>query len=51
MKSRIAIVAALFVVMFGSGAVGADERRKQLFNGKDLTGWIHVSKGSFSIED
>ena len=51
MKSRIAIAAALFAVMFGSGAVGADQPRKQLFNGKDLTGWGHVSKGSFSVED
>lgn len=51
MKSRIAIVATLFAVMFGSGAVGADQPRKQLFNGKDLSGWSHVGKGSFSIED
>jgi len=51
MKSRLAVAAALFVVMFGSGAVGADPPRKQLFNGKDLTGWTHVSKGSFSVED
>ena len=24
---------------------------KQLFNGKDLTGWKHVGKGSSSVED
>ena len=51
MKSRIAIANALFAVMFGSGAVGADQPREQLFNGKDLTGWSHAGKGSFSIED
>ena len=28
---------------------GAD--RKQLFNGKDMTGWEHVGPGSFSVED
>ena len=51
MKSRIAIAATMFALMFGSGAIGADPPRKQLFNGKDLTGWTHVSKGSFTVED
>ena len=51
MKSRIAIAATLFAVIVGSGAKGADPPRKQLFNGKDLSGWTHVSKGSFTVED
>ena len=51
MKSHIAIAATLFAVTFGSGAVQADQHRTQLFNGKDLTGWRHAGKGSFSVED
>ena len=51
MKSRIAVAATMFALMFGSGAIGADPPRKQLFNGKDLSGWTHVSKGSFTVED
>jgi hypothetical protein len=31
--------------------VAADAGWKQLFNGKDLTGWKHVDKGSMSVEN
>lgn len=35
-----------------SGKVPADTTRwRQLFNGKDLTGWKHVGNGTMSVED
>ena len=30
---------------------GADAEWKQLFNGKDLSGWQHVGEGSMTVED
>ncbi len=33
------------------GVFGADQQWKQLFNGKDLTGWKHVGKGEMTVED
>ena len=41
------LLAAVLVAMTAQ----AEQGREQLFNGKDLTGWQHVGKGSFSIED
>lgn len=32
-------------------ARAADDGWKQLFNGKDLTGWKHVDKGSMTVEN
>ena len=51
MKSRISIAATLLTIVLGAGAAQADQHRKQLFNGKDLAGWSHAGKGSFSVED
>lgn len=43
MKSAIAILAVLPLLH------AAD--RKQLFNGKDMTGWEHVGPGQFTVEN
>jgi len=48
MKTRIALLACLLVSSLS--AAGGDGWR-QLFNGKDLTGWKHVDKGSMSVEN
>ena len=52
----------IFVISFISGFYGtstgqssqkqdAKNEWRQLFNGKDLTGWKHVGPGSMSVED
>jgi hypothetical protein len=33
------------------GAFAADQQWKQLFNGKDLTGWKHVGPGGMTVQD
>ena len=43
-----ALLAALF--LFASSAP-ADSHIRHLFNGKDMTGWKHVGKGSFTVEN
>lgn len=35
----------------GIEKTAANQAWRQLFNGKDLTGWYHVGKGSMSVED
>ena len=42
------IVAA---ALCGMPAVAADDGWKQLFNGKDLTGWKHIDKGDMTVEN
>ena len=40
------------ILTFGALAVGAEDGEwKQLFNGKDLTGWKHVGPGKMYVED
>ena len=40
------------ILAFGSLAAGAEDGEwKQLFNGKDLTGWKHVGPGKMYVED
>lgn len=41
----------LLVLALATPVARADGHVKQLFNGKDLTGWEHVGKGSFTVED
>jgi len=40
------------ILTFGALAAGAEDGEwKQLFNGKDLTGWKHVGPGKMYVED
>src|SRR5215217_3895210 len=34
-----------------AGSKGDEQGWRQLFNGKDLTGWKHVGKGDMLVED
>ena len=43
---KLAVLALLL-----ASAAYADGPWKQLFNGKDLTGWQHVGPGSFTVEN
>jgi len=50
MLKRLTLILAFLA--FGSLAVGAENGEwKQLFNGKDLTGWKHVGPGRMYVED
>jgi len=50
MSKRLMLVLAFLA--FGSLAAGAETGEwKQLFNGKDLTGWKHVGPGRMYVED
>src|SRR3990172_2812879 len=50
MLKRLTLILAFLA--FGSLAVGAENGEwKQLFNGKDLTGWKHVWPGRMYVED
>ena len=51
MLIRSMIVAAALIVGGLAESARAAEPWKQLFNGKDLTGWNHVGKGSMSVEN
>src|SRR5439155_3353549 len=47
-------LSVLFLMIFGLGALPARAQSdgwKELFNGKDLTGWEHVGPGGFTVED
>ena len=47
-------VNALFIVLaalFLSAAKASEPQWKQLYNGKDLTGWQHVGPGGMTVED
>ena len=55
MRIRILIAAGL-ITCFALAVLAAPSRSSaadwiELFNGKDLTGWKHVGKGSFIVED
>src|SRR5579864_1633949 len=44
----------LLIIIFGVGMLpgeAAAQEWKQLYNGKDLTGWEHVGPGGFTVED
>jgi hypothetical protein len=41
----------LIALASASLAVAADPSAKQLFNGRDMTGWQHVGPGSFTLEN
>ena len=44
----------LLILLFGASMIPVDalaQEWKQLFNGKDLTGWEHVGPGGFTVED
>ncbi len=47
-------VNALFIVLaavFLIAAKASEPQWKQLYNGKDLTGWKHVGPGGMTVED
>jgi hypothetical protein len=45
-------ISFLFIVVSAlPGAFAADQQWKELFNGKDLTGWKHVGKGEMTVQD
>jgi len=55
LKARGLIVAGL-TVLLSLGALGMQEKKPtgewiDLFNGKDQSGWKHIGKGSFLVED
>ncbi len=50
------LLIATLAVCVGTGLVAAEaaaagKGKKQLFNGKDLSGWEHVGPGSFTVEN
>ena len=49
-RALIGSVLVMFCIA-ASGALAADREWRQLFDGKDLSGWQHVGAGSMSIED
>jgi hypothetical protein len=49
MTKRFVLAAAFLLVSLPASA--GDKGWKQLFNGKDLTGWQQVGPGSFVVED
>lgn len=51
MLIRSMIIAAALIMGGLVESAHAAEPWKQLFNGKDLTGWNHVGKGSMSVEN
>ena len=48
---RLSLIALATMFMLGLSAGLADGQTRQLFNGKDLTGWAHVGKGRVYVED
>ena len=62
MNSKIILLGILLLTFTNSGFSGdkllrtekvqnTKDEWRQLFNGKDLTGWKHVGQGSMSVED
>ena len=45
------VLGILFAASMGEPMPAADSEWKQLFNGKDLSGWQHVGDGGMSVED
>lgn len=50
-KVAIVLVLAAAAISLTLAGNAAEQEWKQLFNGKDLTGWKHVGPGSMSVED
>jgi hypothetical protein len=50
MNRRAVLMIMVLAIMVFPGVTRADEW-KQLFNGKDLTGWKHVGPGNDTVED
>jgi len=50
MSKRVSLLFAILALSALPGAAQTEEW-KQLFNGKDLTGWKHVGPGSMVVED
>jgi len=50
MSKRLILLLAVLVMGLLPGQ-GLAQEWKQLFNGKDLTGWKHVGPGSMTVED
>src|SRR3954452_12665729 len=49
---KITWFSAVAAIVLSVGIVpAADNNWKQLFNGKDLTGWQHVDKGEMTVEN
>ena len=53
MQKLLFAVSVVAILSFASPAVSAPREKpwKQLFNGKDLTGWKHVGPGADMVED
>lgn len=59
MKSRLVIIASLALIILNQAATArapekvtrGKEKWIELFNGKDLSGWKMIGKGSFKVED
>src|SRR5246127_227676 len=49
MRSRLVLCSFLLLALSFASAQSSDW--KQLFNGKDLTGWKHVGPGGMTVED
>jgi hypothetical protein len=39
------------IVLLAASALASGQQWKQIYNGKDLTGWKHVGPGNFTIEN
>ena len=50
MLTRLWAATLMALCVFASSAQG-DNHAQQLFNGKDMSGWKHVGKGSFTVEN
>src|SRR5919204_5181159 len=50
MRRRVCLLLLATAIQFAS-ARGQSGEWKQLFNGKDLSGWNHVGPGSMTVED
>ncbi len=44
-------IALVFTLLLSLACAAPEEPATQLFNGRDLTGWRHVGKGEFVVED
>jgi hypothetical protein len=53
MQKLLFVISAVAILSFASPAASAPQEKpwKQLFNGKDLTGWKHVGPGADAVED
>jgi hypothetical protein len=53
MQKLLFVLCAVAILSFAGSAASAPQEKtwKQLFNGKDLTGWKHVGPGADTVED